>query len=449
MTKKMTLLSLTLPIFFEMALRVLMGSSNTLMLSHFSDSAVAAVGVSNQILIAVIILFGFISSGTGVIVSQYLGAKMREKALEVVVASLVINLAFGLVVSLVMLLFGSSLLNMMGLPQDLMPYALIYLKIVGGISFLDAVSLVSATVIRSFGFTKDAMYVTIGQNVLNIFANYLVLFGPFGLPVLGVEGVAVSAAVARVIGIVAMLILLFRRVGGKLPFHILKSFPKEHVWKVLRIGFPSAGENLSYMLSQIAITGVIASLGTDVIAAKVYTETLMGYINILTNSIGQGTQILIGHLLGAGKKDEAYKLCLKSFRLAFVCAFLTSALLWVFCEPIFGLFTDSTAILTLASSLMLFTLILEPGRTFNVVIISSLVAAGDAKYPFTMGIISMWGIALGLSYVLGIGAGLGLIGVWIAYCADEWLRGVLMLRRWKHGKWRQISLVQPQNAASL
>ncbi|KEO81651.1 hypothetical protein [Tumebacillus flagellatus] len=74
----------------------------------------------------------------------------------------------------------------------------------------------------------------------------------------------------------------------EMALRVLKTFPKEHAWKVLRIGFPSAGENLSYMLSQIVITGMIASLGTDTIAAKVYTEALMGYINILTNSIGHG-----------------------------------------------------------------------------------------------------------------------------------------------------------------
>ncbi|CAM5552206.1 hypothetical protein BSAF29S_05310 [Bacillus safensis subsp. safensis] len=72
------------------------------------------------------------------------------------------------------------------------------------------------------------------------------------------------------------------------------------------------------------------------------------------------------------------------------------------------------------------TIILEPGRSFNMVIINSLRAAGDAKFPVYMAIISMWGIGLPIAYLLGIQFEMGLIGVWISFIVDEWVRGIFM-----------------------
>ena len=97
--------------------------------------------------------------------------------------------------------------------------------------------------------------------------------------------------------------------------------------------------------------------------------------------------------------------------------------------------------IALGKQIMFIEIFLELGRTFNLVIIRSMHAAGDIKYPVTIGIISMWGVAALLSYIFGIVLGMGLVGVWIAMAMDELLRGVLVYRRWKRGKWRGKALV--------
>ncbi len=86
------------------------------------------------------------------------------------------------------------------------------------------------------------------------------------------------------------------------------------------------------------------------------------------------------------------------------------------------------------------TALVEPGRAFNAVVISSLRAAGDVNFPVFIGILSMWGVSVPVAYILGIYFGFGLAGIWIAFIVDEWLRGVLMLWRWRQGKWRQIAM---------
>jgi Na+-driven multidrug efflux pump len=85
--------------------------------------------------------------------------------------------------------------------------------------------------------------------------------------------------------------------------------------------------------------------------------------------------------------------------------------------------------------LMRIGILLEPGRVFNLVVINALRATGDARYPVLMGMFSMWGVLAFGSWLLGTYFGLGLTGVWIAMAADEWLRGLLMYRRWRQRKW--------------
>ncbi|MBT2694338.1 MATE family efflux transporter [Bacillus sp. ISL-55] len=440
-TAKLSLFAITWPLFIEILLYMLMGNADTLMLSQYSDNSVAAVGVSNQILSMVIVMFGFIATGTAILVAQNLGAKMDEDAREVSAVSIGANLVFGLILSAAVFIFSEQLLRLMDLPPELFEEANSYLKIVGGFSFIQSLIMTVSSIIRSYGFTRDIMYVTIGMNVLNVIGNYLFIFGPFGFPVLGVEGVAISTTVSRILGLLAAIYVMTKRVPGSLPLTMLFSFPKKHLKNLLNIGIPSAGEHLSYNSSQMVITYFIATLGTQALTAKVYTQNVMMFIFLFSIAISQGTQILIGHMVGAKEIENAYKRALKSLKLAIIISIAAALIVSFFSKNLLGIFTDNMSIIELGTTLILLTIILEPGRSFNLVLISSLRAAGDVQFPVYMGILSMWGVSVTLSYFLGIYLGMGLVGIWIAFIADEWLRGLLMLWRWKSRVWVKKSFV--------
>ncbi|UOE93229.1 MATE family efflux transporter [Alkalihalobacillus sp. LMS39] len=444
-TKKLTLFALTWPIFIEIFLHMLMGSADTLMLSQYSDEGVAAVGVANQVLSLIVVMFGFIAVGTSVLIAQYIGARQEQEAGRIAVVSLVANFAFALLLSIGIALFSSPILKLMNIPAELMEPAMVYLIIVGGFSFVQALLMTAGAIIKSHGFTKDAMYVTIGMNVLNVIGNYLVLFGPFGFPVLGVTGVAISTTVSRGIGLIILMVILYKRVNGDLPFSFLRKYPKKQLGDLLKIGVPSAGEHISYNSSQLMITFFIAMLGTEALTTKVYAQNLMMFISLFSIAVSQSTQILIGHQVGAGKIKEAYQRCIKSLNIAILISLVMAGVFSLFREDLLRIFTSNSDIIALGSILILLTIILEPGRAFNLVVINSLRAAGDVRFPVYMGILSMWGVAVPLSYILGIHFGLGLIGVWIAFIADEWLRGVIMLLRWKGKKWQNMAFVSKKD----
>ncbi|MGF3102189.1 MATE family efflux transporter [Rossellomorea sp. DUT-2] len=440
--KNMTLFALTWPIFIEIFLHMLMGNADTLMLSQYSDDSVAAVGVSNQILSLIIVMFGFVATGTAILVAQHLGAREDRLAGEVSIVSIAVNLGFGLFLSIALVFFSEPILLSMDLPRSLMNEASSYLKIVGGFAFIQALIMTAGSIMRSYGYTKDAMYITIGMNIINVIGNYLFIFGPFGVPVLGVEGVAISTITSRLIGFIVSIIVITKRIPNALPIKRLFRLPISHVKNLLRIGIPSAGEHLSYNGSQMVITYFIASIGTNALTTKVYAQNLMMFIFLFSVAISQGTQIIIGHMIGAKQFDSAYERCLKSLKIAIFISLIMAGIFSIAAEPLLRIFTNNEEIISLGKTLIYLTIILEPGRSFNLVIINALRATGDVRFPVYMGILSMWGVSVTLSYILGIWFGLGLIGIWISFIADEWLRGLIMLKRWQSKIWIHKRFVQ-------
>jgi Na+-driven multidrug efflux pump len=152
-------------------------------------------------------------------------------------------------------------------------------------------------------------------------------------------------------------------------------------------------------------------------------------------SIGLGTEIIIGHLVGAGMFEEAYHRLLRSLRTGLLIVSCTMAVVALLGPFLLSRFTQDAAIIAGGALLLRIAVITEPGRVFNVIVISSLRATGDVGFPIQMAVLSMWCVMVPLAWLLGLKLGLGLVGVWIALLSDEWLRGLLMYRRWKSRCW--------------
>jgi Na+-driven multidrug efflux pump len=113
-------------------------------------------------------------------------------------------------------------------------------------------------------------------------------------------------------------------------------------------------------------------------------------------------------------------------------------------KVLMGVFTDNQEIITLGSNILMMNIFLELGRTTNIILIACLRGAGDVFYPTGCAIFSMWFISVLGSYVFAVVLGLGIYGLWIAFAADELFRGIMMIIRWKGGKWRSKRIAVSQ-----
>lgn len=442
-----TLLTIAWPIFVEQALRILVGTVDVFMVSHISDGAVAALGLSNQIVILFLIIFNFIGIGTSVVITHHLGAKDRAGADQIATTAIGTNTWIGVAVSLSVFAFAAPMLRAMQLPADLMPYALPFLTLMGGTLFMESMNMSISAVLRAHHHTRDAMLVTLGQNVINLLAVCTLLFGWFGLPKMGVLGVALGSVFSRCCACVALWILLDYRTKLRLRARNFISISRRHVGRILHIGLPAAGEHLSYWLALMVVTAFVANLGSDALAIQSYTLQVQRLVMVFSIALGLGTEILIGHMIGAGAFERAYHELLKSLRIGFAISSGAILVVALAAPLIIGAFTSTAQIIAGGALLLRISVLLEPGRVFNIIVINSLRATGDARFPVQIGAVIMWGIWVPLSWLFGIKFGWGLVGFWIAMTIDEWLRGLIMYRRWKLRRW--LPFAQRSRAQAL
>ena len=435
--KKLTLWSLSWPLFVEQGLRISIGTVDTLMVSHVSDNAVAALGVAWQVVILTLIVFNFIGIGSSVVITHHLGAGDRAGADRISRAAVGVNSWLGLAMSVFVASQSRRLLELLQMPPALFEYAVPFLTLVGGSLFLDAQSMALSASLRAHGHTRPVMLVTGAQNALNALGNALFLFGLFGLPKLGVTGVALSSVLSRALGLLVLQWAVRRETGLRIALPDYLRLPAAEMRRMLRIGLPAAGENLCYWLALMVVTTFNARLGETSLAAATYSLQIMSWVIVFADSIGLGTEILIGHRIGDGDLERAYHELLRSLRIGILIAIGTSALMALAAPLVARAFTSDALTAGLIISVLRIGMLLEPGRVFNIVVINALRATGDARFPLLMGIASMWGVWVPLAWLLGMHSGLGIAGVWLSMCCDEWLRGMIMYRRWTRRHWVQ------------
>ncbi len=438
MTQKsptLSLIAIAWPIFVEQTLRILIGTVDTFMVSHVSDGAVAALGVANQVIILFILSFNFIGIGTSVVITHHLGARDRAGADSIASNAIATNTWLGAAFSAAVYFFALPMLHVMKLPANLMEYALPFLTLMGGTLFMESMNISIAAVLRAHRHTRDAMIIMVGQNVLNVVGNCITLFGLLGCPPLGVLGVALSGIVSRSVACVALWVMLDYRIHLRLRALDFVTISWGKVRRILHIGLPAAGEQLCYWTAFMLVTTFIARMGSQSLAIQSYTLQIQRLAMLFSFAIGLGTEIIIGHLVGAGQFDEAYHRLLSSLKTGLTVVTCVILVIAGFGPFLFRSFTQDAAIIAGGVLLLRIAVVLEPGRVFNVIVISSLRATGDVWFPIQMAVLSMWCVWVPLAWLLGLKLGLGLAGVWIAMLTDEWLRGLLMYRRWKSRKW--------------
>lgn len=431
------LLALAWPIFIEQLLHMSTGVLDTFMVSHLSDNAVAALGSANQVIIVFVVLFGGVGIGTSVVVTHHLGGGDRAGADRIAATAIGVNTWFGLCCSLLEYWLAEPILTLIQLSPALRALALPFLTLMGATLVLEALIQAISAVLRAHGHTRAPMVVAIAQNVLNVAGNCILLFGLLGAPKMGVLGVALSTVFSRVVACVVMWVLLQSMVHLRVQVADFFGISKERLRRILHIGVPTAAEQISWFLAFMTVTAFTARMGDQALATQSYVMQMVWMVVLCSMAIGLATEIMVGHMVGAGEFDAAYRQLLRSLRLGFAISIGVVAVVATASPWILGLFTKDPLIIATGTLLMRIGLLLEPGRVFNIVVINSLRAAGDARYPVLIGMASTWGVMAFGSWLLGTWMGYGLVGVWAAMIVDEWLRGLLMYRRWKQRKWLQ------------
>jgi putative MATE family efflux protein len=415
----------------EMLLGISVGLVGTALAARQGDAAGGAFGLANQVAAMLFVLFRVVGAGISVVVSQALGGGHRAVADATARASLGASSWIGGACALVAAGAAWPMLRLMNAPPEVLPLAAPFLQVLAPAVLLDAWLATLASVLRSHLRAASTLRVIALVQVVHLGLAVL-LMGPAGL---GLAGYAVALLVARTLGVVLMLQLWRRHLAIRTVAADWWRLNRPVLRPLLHIGLPGAAENIAWRLAFMVSIAVVGTLGTAVLATHAYVMQVIYLMLPFSMAIGLSAEIVVSHLVGAGQLHAANQLVRQALARGLAVAAVLALGVALAGPWLMRAFTQDAAIVALGSRLLWLTLALETGRCFNLVLVNTLRAAGDARYPVLAGAASFAAVLAGGSWLLGVVLGGGLVGVFIAYAADEWIRGLLMWRRWASLGW--------------
>lgn len=443
--KDASIAKLVWPIFIELILTMMVGYVSQYMVTGYSENAVGAIGNANQITSLLLIMFTIISMSTTILVSQYIGSNNRHKLSIIYTLSILVNLIFSGIIIFIILLFTDQIFEFMKVPAEILKEATTYIKLVGGFIFLQGIIATFSAIFRSNRMMKETMIISVFINLCNIAGNSVLINGFGPIPALGVAGSAIATNISRLIGVILYILLFIKKFDTKISLKVLKPFPTVELNKLLGIGLPSGGESFSFSMAMTFILKIVntfgKTIGPYIINTKVLSSTFASFSNMYAVAVGQASQVVIGNYMGAGEIHKVDRRVMKTLFTSIGVAITMSITMFLFSDLLFGLFTEDPRVLALGKKIMFVEIFLEIGKCSNIVLVRSLQATGDIKFPTAVGVVSMWAVAYGMAFFLGVVCNLGLVGVWIGMALDEDIRAIIFFIRWKRGKWKNIRLV--------
>jgi putative MATE family efflux protein len=441
-----TLWAVAWPLLMSLTLTMSLHFVDSFFLAQISDQAAAAAGALFPVLGATVVVFVAVGQAGASVAGQLIGARRHDEVPTVYFALVLFNFALGLVTSALFWLLHRKLPSLLGLHGAIHEQASTYLRIIGSFQFLKAVQVGYGNVLNSRGRTKWVMGEAALTNAVNVILNIAFLRGAFGLPKLGVAGVAWATVISLGVGLLFTMMVVHGGLRVRFPWPPNRALFWNRLKRVLEIGLPSALEPISYQGAQTLLNALIASWGAAALAARTYVFNFVLVSSILWSvAFGIATQVIVARRVGAEDFEGARREMRRSLRFGILGNLSIAALLAIFHRPLLGTLTTDPTILALASPLFVLGLLVEPARAVNIVAGGALRSSGDSRYVALVGSSMMWCIGIPVCFLFGEWLGWGLTGIWLGLGIDELARGIVNYRRWQTGRWQEFRVsVRPK-----
>ena len=431
------LLTLLWPLVVEQALNVLVGMSDTVMVSSVGEAAISGVSLVDMINYLILNIFAALATGGAVITSQFLGAKKPGEASRSAGQLVTLSAILGTAVTALCLLLRGPMLRLFfgSIADDVFQAAMIYFTITAiSYPFL-ALYNAGAAIFRSVGNSEVSMRVSVIMNITNIVGNAFCIF----VLRMGVAGVAVPTLVSRVLGAVIILKLTTRHDNvARVTWDGVKHLQPQMAKNILYIGIPSALENSLFQLGRVLVVSMISLFGTVHISANAVANNLDAIGCIVGNAMGLAMITVIGRCIGAQDFEQTNYYTKKLLLWDYIAQGAVNVVVLLSLNQILSMYTLTPETRALAWTLVMIhngmSIFLWPA---SFVLPNALRAANDVRFTMVVATASMLVWRMGLSWVLCVQMGMGAVGVWYAMVVDWICRIICFVARFVSGAWKK------------
>ncbi|MCF2947964.1 MATE family efflux transporter [Paraglaciecola aquimarina] len=434
--QKKGLWGMSRPMLVEQGLQFSVPLLDTFFLSRISDSAASAAGAMTPVLFFCgNMLWAIVFAGAAV-ASQRLGAGNQTRTNATIGIYTIWALIGGLLLTGLLWWASPYVTELMGLPGQVQTNANIYMSIMCWLMVVWAFKGIFQSILNLYGKPQWNMYANIVYFTANVLGNGIVVFGLFGFPKMGIEGVAWASVVGSSLGVVVSGLAVFLRLKLELRWQNIKLEFKNASKNIGRIAVPNVIEPLSFDTNMIVLNSMAASLGTAALAAKVYTFNTFMLGLITSMALRMATEVLICQKVGANQYEQAIQQMKQSLKAALWGSGAVVIVLFAFHQPIMNMYSDNEVVLGAAVWMFLLAALSEPPRTINIMVGGVLRATGDGFLISIVGPLFTWIVALPAAYLMAFTLGWGIYGIMASAILDEGVRAGFYWYRWKQGHWQ-------------
>lgn len=442
---------ITIPIALQNLLNNFLNLVDTLMIGKIDQASVAAVGLANKVFFVFILLIFGICSGSAILASQYWGKREEYNIKRVLYISLIIGVVASFLFVIPSVIFPDKVMAIFTPDKNMIRIGSTYLAIVALSYPMTAITNAYMSVLRSVNSVKASVVVTLIAILINVIFNYLLIFGKFGFPELGVAGGAIATLLARTVECLLIIIYVYTRKLGqsdiasfirakaeqvKEGMPKLTIFEKSFIKKYVHTASPVIINEFIWGLGVTMYALVYGRMGENATAAITITQTVEQLVLVLFMGMCSAAAVVLGNELGANNMERAERYAKNYMVLLFLLSIAFSITTILFRWQIISMFNITDQVANYISLCLIVFSLYMPIRMLNtLIIIAILRSGGDTRYCLMLDISSVWLIGIPMAIIGGLVFKFPIYIVYAMILIEEAYKFVLSYYRYKKKIW--------------
>lgn len=432
-----TLFFIALPIVIQNFIASSLNMVDTIMIGRVGETEIASVGIANQYFFLLNIILVGTYGGCGIFFSQFWGKKDIKNIRKVLGIGAMLGGSIALVFTFLALLMPGKIISIFNSDPIVIDLGAKYLKIVCISYIFTALSFNFAVASRCIENTVLPMITSIIALLINTLLNYVLIFGKFGAPAMGVEGAAIATLIARLFETSLLIGYIYFSKGVlAATFKEMFNLKGHFVKSTLRTIIPVILNDACWGLGAVIYSVAYGRIGTQAIASVQICTTIQNLFMVVTFGIANASVVMIGNKIGEGNEGTARIYADRFAVLSCIIGAMLGVLLYFFAPAILIFFKVSNDVLHSSLIILYITSIIMIVRVFNVVLIVGILrSGGDAKYALLAEAFTMWCIGVPLAFIGAFLLKLPVYYVVAMVTAEEIVKFFIALNRLKSNKW--------------
>ena len=431
------MLALAVPVAFQQLISAGLNMIDVLMVGQLGEASVAALGLANQIFFLLILFLFGVTSGMSIFTAQYWGKGDTENIRKVLGLCLTMSVSVAALFSLAAILVPEKLMGFYTEDPEVIQLGSSYLRIVGFSYIPMAISVSYISILRSITQVKMTVVVSVLALALKTLLAYILIFGHFGFPTLGVRGAAIGTCVGWALESVLLLVLAYilktPLAGNPLTFF---HFKRPFVMNILRTSMPAAINEVIWSFGITTYNAVYARIGTDAIAAIQINATVEELMFVVFIGLGNACSVMVGNKIGEKDRETAFEYSRRFTILAVMASILAGALVFFIRGFVAGMYQLSPSATQNLMNIMLVYSLSAWLRVFNFILfIGALRAGGDTRYAMFTELFSIWVIGVPAALIGGFVLHFPVYIVYAMVLLEEAAKAIIIYRRFISRKW--------------